>query len=143
MIEDHRPDGVFIDWTGIGGPLVDRIRQLGFDVFEIQFGGGAPNRKYANMAAYMWARVKDALRTGLALPADADLEAQLTTREYTHNAKDQLTLERKEDMKKRGLASPDDGDALALTFAFPVARRGQADKHTAGKAVKDYDPLAE
>ena len=95
------------------------------------------------MAAYMWARMKDAMLTGLALPDDVALETELTTRQYTHNAKDQLVLERKEDMKKRGLASPDNGDALALTFAMPVAKRGLADRHTAGKAIKDYDPLAE
>jgi hypothetical protein len=41
-----------------------------------------------------------------------------------HLRNNKLVLESKESMAKRGVASPDDGDALALTFALPVAPRG-------------------
>ena len=50
------------------------------------------------------------------------LEAELTSVEYKHDANNAILLERKEDMKKRGLPSPDRGDALALTFAYPVTK---------------------
>ena len=43
--------------------------------------------------------------------------------EYGYGASDAMLLERKGDMRSRGLASPDDGDALPLTFAYPVERR--------------------
>ena len=56
-----------------------------------------------------------------AIPDDQRLELDLTGPGFRHNNRDQLVLESKEDMAKRGLASPDDGDALALTFARPVA----------------------
>lgn len=55
------------------------------------------------------------------MPADAELRADLCGVEYGFNARGEIQLEKKEDMKKRGLASPDLGDALALTFAHPVA----------------------
>jgi phage terminase large subunit len=48
------------------------------------------------------------------------LEVDLTGPGFHHDRRDRLVIESKESMKKRGLASPDDGDALALTFAMPV-----------------------
>ena len=48
------------------------------------------------------------------------LHADLTGLKYSYDSNTRLRLERKEDMKKRGLRSPDEGDALALTFAFPI-----------------------
>ncbi|HKH67335.1 MAG TPA: hypothetical protein VKA75_08205, partial [Reyranella sp.] len=44
----------------------------------------------------------------------------LTAIDYGYDAADAILLEKKDDMRRRGLASPDDGDALALTFAYPV-----------------------
>ncbi|MEO8005268.1 MAG: hypothetical protein ABI771_10210 [Betaproteobacteria bacterium] len=51
---------------------------------------------------------------------DEQLAIYLTNTEYGFNLHDQIQLERKESMRARGLASPDDADALAVTFAFPV-----------------------
>ena len=52
------------------------------------------------------------------LPDDRDLRADLTNVEYGYDASHAILLERKRDMRRRGLASPDDGDVLALTFAY-------------------------
>ena len=68
----------------------------------------------------MWGNVKDWLNAGGALPDDPELRADLIGVEYGYTATGKIQLEKKEDMKKRGLASPDIGDALALTFAHPV-----------------------
>jgi hypothetical protein len=68
----------------------------------------------------MWQKLKDWLIRG-AIPDDQRLETDLTGPGFRHNNRDQLVLESKEDMAKRGLASPDDGDSLALTFARAVA----------------------
>ena len=68
----------------------------------------------------MWAKLKDWLIQG-AIPDDQRLETDLAGVGFRHNNRDQLVLESKEDMAKRGLASPDDADALALTFARSVA----------------------
>ena len=72
----------------------------------------------------MWCAAADWLKNGGALPDDAELAADLTGPQYGFTGdKGQIVLEKKADMKKRGLASPDCGDALALTFAHPVQSR--------------------
>lgn len=125
VLDRHKPDVTFLDETGLGGPIADRLRQLGYNVIGVNFGGSADDAgKFRNKAAEMWWRMREWLmRDEGAIPDNARLEQELTTREYSHNDKDQLVLERKEDMKKRGLSSPDWGDALALTFAYAVPKR--------------------
>jgi hypothetical protein len=111
---------MFVDGTGIGGPIVDRLHQLGYkNVVEIQFGWESPEAKYANMRSYMWGKLREWLPRG-AIPVDAQLETDLTAPGYHHDKRDRVVLEPKEKMKDRGCASPDDADALALTFAAPV-----------------------
>ena len=58
---------------------------------------------------------------GVEIPDDPELEVDLTGPEYGFSSKNQIQLERKEDMKRRGLASPDLGDCLAMTFGVDVA----------------------
>jgi len=104
--------------------VCDRLSQLGCSrAIGIDFGSAADRAdmgdagaKYANKRAEMWGFMKDWLRLGC-IPDDADLIADLGNVEYGYNGADALVLERKDDMRRRGLASPDDGDALALTFA--------------------------
>ena len=75
-------------------------------------------------------------------PPDAELRADLCGVEYGFNGKNEIQLEKKDDMKKRGLASPDLADALALTFAHPVTG-GSWDLPQAQEFYKtDYDPFA-
>lgn len=120
VIEKHRPHYVFVDGTGIGGPIVDRMKQLGHRcVHEVQFAWKAPDEHYANMRAWMWWRMKEWLLKG-AIPKDERLETDLTAPGYVHDKQGRVLLEAKEDMKKRGLDSPDDADALACTFAQAV-----------------------
>jgi hypothetical protein len=71
------------------------------------------------MRSYIWSKTRDWLGHG-AIGHSPQLEIDLTGPYYHHNSHDQIVLEAKEDMKKRGLDSPDSGDALALTFAQPV-----------------------
>ena len=147
--ERHRPDAIFIDQGNMGLGVVDRCRQLQLPVFGIDFGsdpiGGDPAAAYYNRRAEMWGKLREWLEHG-AIDDDAELKANLTAVEYGYKlraGRDSILLERKKDMKARGLASPDDGDALALTFAMPVA---QSD-HTAQLSHRprhqvDYDPFA-
>jgi hypothetical protein len=128
-------------------------------VVGVNFGGRADRYTLgdgmpltANKAAEMWASMRAWLRTG-AIPDDPELRAELTSREYGFNLHNAIRLEKKEDMKKRGLASPDNADGLALTFAYPVAdlpgdtRFGMEDGGAGTAAAvtieSDYDPLAE
>ena len=137
---------VFVDGGGVGGGVVDRLRQLNHDVVEVQFGGKADDpRKYLNKRAEMWGRAKEWLAVGC-LAKDEVLTTDLTGVEYQYTAADQIQLESKEHMKARGLASPDDGDALALTFAYPVPEY-QLPKDPSGARNngnrREYDPYEE
>lgn len=144
---------LFVDGGGVGGGVIDRLRQLGYDVVEVQFGGKADEEtKYVNKRTEMYGRLREALPS-LYLTPDEQLVTDLTGVEYTVNDKDQLVLERKKDMKARGLASPDDGDALALTYAQPlhaIATTGimepSRDDEYAGAnrraSQKEHDPYA-
>jgi len=107
----------FVDGGGIGGPIIDRLQQLGHkNFFEIQFGAACPDpRHFANMRAWMWSRMRDALGSRLAIDKDRELEMDLTSVGLGRPDKtDRIILESKEDMRKRGLASPDDADALCF-----------------------------
>jgi hypothetical protein len=115
-----RPDAILIDGGGVGGGVVDRCRQLGLDIIEVNFGGKATQPGMANMRSQMWANLRDALLVGVRLPNMEDLRTDLTSVEYGFNARSDLQLESKDSMKKRGLSSPDLADALALTYALPV-----------------------
>ena len=137
LVNSHEPDAVFVDGTGIGWGVVDRLAQLGCSTVRgIDFGAGADRTdsseaavRYANKRAEMWGHMKEWCKAGC-LPDDRALAADLTNVDYGYDATDAIRLERKDDMRKRGLASPDDGDALALTFAYPVERRSwEAERH--------------
>lgn len=124
----HKIHTMFFD-SAFGAPYVERLRNMGHrNVEEVRFGGDSPDRHQANMRAYMWSRMKEWLSNGAIPPAGSSggaawmdmLETDLTAPGYHINKQDKLVLESKEDMAKRGVASPDDGDALALTFAAVV-----------------------
>lgn len=118
-----RPDIVFIDETGgYGAGVIDRLRQLGHSVVAVQFGSRADEEKqYANKRAEMWARMKDWIRQEGMLPEDNQLRTALETPGYGHEKKtDRLLLESKDSIRSRGGSSPDDADALAMTFAMRV-----------------------
>lgn len=124
VLEDKRKDRrismLFVD-SAFGSPYVERLKSMGFDnVTEVNFGGPSPDRHEANMRAYMWRRMKDWLELGAIPDDDKLLETDLTGPGSHLNRRDQLVIESKEDMQKRGVHSPDRGDSLALTFAAPV-----------------------
>jgi hypothetical protein len=117
------PNALFVDETGVGAGVVDRLKQLGYPVTPVNFGSkpdGMTNAKVANKRAEMWVRMREWLNGSVGIPDDPTLEAQLTAVEYKHDANNAILLEKKEEMKRRGLPSPDRADALALTFAYPV-----------------------
>lgn len=120
--DGRRVHTLFVDATGgsVGGPIADRLRAMGHrNVVDVQFGGQCPDPKIANMRAFMWDRMRTWLRIG-AIDKTPDLEVDLTGPGFGHDRADRLLIESKESMKKRNLDSPDDGDALALTFAAVV-----------------------
>ena len=111
---------MFID-SAFGAPYVERLKSMGHrNVHEVRFGSTSPDRHQANLRAYMWGRMKEWLGSAMIDAKDVKLETDLTAPGYHINRQDQLVIESKEDMAKRGVASPDDGDSLCLTFAAVV-----------------------
>jgi hypothetical protein len=133
-IRQFNPAAVFVDAVGMGAGVVDRLRQLGYDVIEVN-GAEKPLNEdlYRNLRAEMWDKMRDWLKQAY-LPKDDELKADLCGIEYGFDEKNRIQLEKKEDMKGRGLSSPDLADALAMTFAFPVS-------DTAKKKAEDYRML--
>lgn len=137
-----KPDAIHVDGAGIGAGVVDRLRALGLCPVDVNAGARAlePGR-FANLRAEMWSKMRDWVRQGGALPADIRmLGDDLSGPEYSFDDQGRLRLERKDEMKSRGLASPDYGDALALTFAYP-ARPGSFDAARPRLAHNEYDPI--
>jgi hypothetical protein len=130
-IRKHAPDAIVVDGDGIGGAVVDQLKGLGFKApgyLVHEFHGGAspfdPNM-YFNKRTEVWGWMKDWLAAGAQIPDLPELERQLTGPMFDivrgkvqHGS---IFLEHKDDMKKRGLESPDLADCLAYTFAVKIA----------------------
>ncbi len=132
---------MFVD-AAFGAAVVERLRMLGFrQVQEVSFGSESPDSACANMRAYMWKRTKEWLAHGQIDKADHRLAMDFQGPGYHLNQKNKLVLESKESMQKRGVASPDDGDALALTFAQHVRLATPAPKKPAFRGSGQPMPM--
>lgn len=130
----YRTTLVAVDGGGVGGGVIDRLRQLGYHVFEVQFGSAASpslapgNRekaRYFNKRAEIWGSLRDWLHGG-ALPDDPQLLEALCAPKQKIQSEDVIQLERKQDLadrlEKEGIeADLDSADALAITFAVDAA----------------------
>jgi hypothetical protein len=139
-INEWKPDAVFID-AGRGEGVIDRLRQLGFFVNEVNFGGRPTNPRYNNKRSEMWDSVRIWLDDGGSLPKNTDLKTDLCVPTYKFDASNRLQLESKDEIKKRGGRSPDLGDALALTFSFPVAPKKLGHHGLVESVESEYDPF--
>jgi phage terminase large subunit len=128
-----------VDDTGLGAGVTDQLEQaqneekvnpypaFNIDVIPLVNNGEAWEPEYKDLGTELWGNLKDALPT-ICLPNDQELIEQLTNRKYNIEPDGRIKLERKADMKKRGVHSPDRADALALcmynrqTFDFGDAK---------------------
>lgn len=135
VIDSEKPARLFIDVGGVGAGVYDRLCEMGYGyvVTAINFGSaplepqptdenGKPKGGYVNRRAEMWGKSKDWLEEpgGVQIPDTDALQADATGPGYKYDSLTRVQLESKEDMRKRGLRSPDEWDAVALTFAEPV-----------------------
>lgn len=140
-----------VDGTGVGAGVIDQLRRLRVPVMEVQFGAKPDcvedeNIKYANKRAEIWGSLRKWLRHG-AIPesipgCEKPLVDELTAPAYGYNNRDEIQLESKADMRRRGAGSPDAADALACTFAFPFYARPRDLPKEEPKQLADYDPYA-
>ena len=121
-----KPDVVVVDGDGLGAGVIDHLRYRGYSRGLHEFHGAErpiDSAMYANRRAEIWGKMREQIQAGMELPDDPEIEQDLTGVQYGMNGRGQIQLEKKSDMKARGMASPDIGDALALTFAVSVKSR--------------------
>ena len=126
LIGKEKPDAIVVDGDGLGAGTVDQLKFRGFSERLFEFHGGAKANDaeaYFNRSAECWGAMRGWLAEGAEIPDDAELDAQLTSREYGFTNKGQIQLEKKEDMKARGLESPDIADMLSMTFSVNVVAK--------------------
>jgi len=122
-IEEYRPALTVIDEGGLGYGILDRLKEQRYKVRGVNFGWKSSKPvMWGNKRAEMWGAMRDWLKTA-SIPNDRQLKADLTGPMKKPDSSGTIYLEGKKEMRSRGLASPDAGDALAVTFAFPVAHR--------------------
>jgi hypothetical protein len=121
IITNEKPVKVYIDCIGIGAGVVDRLREMGFNQVEgINVARSADDKeKYRNKRAELWAEMKDWLNNEMPIqiPDDDELHGDLCSLGYRFNSNGQLQIESKDELRARGMKSPDTADALALTFS--------------------------
>lgn len=132
-IEEFKPALVCIDEGGLGAGIVDRLKEQRYKIRGVNFGNKAQKQlMYGNKRAEIWGAMRDWLKDA-SIPNDRFLKSDLISPKIKPDSKGAIFLESKKDMKARGLASPDAADAIAVTFAFPVASReynnGRVDKN--------------
>jgi hypothetical protein len=122
-IEQYRPALTVIDEGGLGYGILDRLKEQRYKVRGVNFGWKSRNpAAWQNKRSEMWADMREWLK-GASVPDDRVLKADFVGPHQKFNSAGAILLESKKDMKARGLASPDAADAIAVTFAYPVASR--------------------
>ena len=128
-IEEYKPALVVIDEGGLGAGVVDRLKEQRYKIRGVNFGSKSKNPlMWGNKRAEMWGELREWLKSA-SVPNDRFLKNDFMGPLMKPDSKGTIYLESKKDMKARGLASPDAADALAVTFAFPVAHREYVDRN--------------
>lgn len=140
LIDKYKPDAVCID-SGAGAGVIDILRSNGYRIHEVVNGSSSSKEQFANKRTELWDSMREWLIGGC-IPQHQTLQDDLTGPEYRfHKKTEQILLEPKEEMKARGVASPNFADALSFTFAVRVARKDQptSKKANRSRVAKDID----
>ena len=135
--DEYKASAVFID-QGYGTGIYSFGVAMGRSWILIPFGGKSGNIGYANKRAEMWGEMKKWLMNGGVIERDDVLHDDLIGPQSYVNEKGEIQLEKKEDMKRRGIPSPNRADALALTFALPVMKNAS---NTNRMCRTEYNPF--
>ena len=121
---DHQPESLMIDCIGIGSGVVDRLIELGTEgVIAVNVSLPPHNsERFANKRAELYWGLRERFRLGdIRIPADRGyhvekLVEELSAIKYRINSMGKIQLESKDEMRSRGLSSPDHADMLAMLF---------------------------
>lgn len=146
IIEAEKPDRVCVDVVGLGAGVYDRLKELGHKDILVSVNGGSSPRdpnKFLNKRAEMWSDMREwLLDYPIQIPDSKSLLSDLCGLRYKFDNKGRLVLEKKEEMKKRGIRSPDEADALSLTFCYPesalIAMINKRSNETASRIAAQY-----
>lgn len=137
----HDADGFFVDETGgYGAGVIDAMRSLGSDCIGVQFGGRPNDYRYYNKRSEMYFELAKWVKEGGQLPDDKELKEELCATTFVYQG-DKFRIVEKEIIKDQIGRSPDKADALALTFAFPVAKRRNIGIPERSTRRTEYDPF--
>lgn len=141
----YKPKLLCIDGCGLGAGLVDRLEAVGYgNVMDVNSGRVAGDKAhFGNAKGEMWSRMRNWIRDRAALEENKELFDDLTAVNYSFDRRDRMIIETKDDLRARGIPSPDLADALALTFAVQLAPQdmtGYARANT-HQVIPTYNPL--
>ena len=117
-VRERRPSVVNIDEVGVGSGVVDTLHEQGVPVRGV-IGGSGPvwREECANLRAEGYRTLAERFASGrIRIPHDAGLIAELNALRYKYNSRGLVLMESKEEMRRRGIPSPDKADALMLAF---------------------------
>ena len=117
QIRQHHPTQTCIDEIGIGAGIVDRLKEQGFGIRAVTVSQKSYQpHLYANLRAHAYSRLAQLIKhQQLTLPNDPQLIGQLAALRYTYDSSGRMLIESKDQIRKRGLPSPDKADALMLS----------------------------
>lgn len=147
--ERYNAQRIFVDGAGVGGGVVDRLKQMGMiNVSDVNSGRRAMDEQsFVNLRAECWAKMCEWLKTTGQIPDMHEFVDDLCAPTFEYDLRNRIKLEGKDSLRKRGLPSPDLADALALTFAEPVRPRDMRgyrtgmDRKQGGVADPFQDPI--
>lgn len=120
VIETERPHRVYVDCIGVGAGVVDRLREMGFHFVEgVNVARSANEKdKFRNLRAELWHTMREWLiqEMPVQIPDTDELHGDLCNLGYKYDSAGRLLIESKDDLRARGMPSPDTSDALSLTF---------------------------
>ena len=149
LANEHKPVVIFVDVIGIGSGVYDRLEELGYPVIPVNVAETPAQdpQMYKRLRDELWGNMRTWLeqrRGKLWDNAELDLIGQLTTPKYRvlEGAKGKVQIETKDEMKKRGVDSPNIADAAIMTFAEPVSEYSRSVDELYGEERRDeYRPL--
>jgi len=120
------PQEILVDVIGLGAGVVDRLREQNLPVRGVNVAEAPSTKKnYLNLRAELWFAIKDWLaQRDCRLPNNDELASELAAPQYKYTSTGKIKIETKDEMRKRGIKSPDKADALALTMASSAASFG-------------------
>jgi hypothetical protein len=120
IIQEEKPLRMYIDCIGIGAGVVDRLKEMGYECVEgVNVARSANDKeRYRNLRAELWASMRDWFygEMPVQVPDDDELHGELCSLGFKENSQGQLQIESKDELRARGLPSPDGADALSLSF---------------------------